>query len=106
MISTNALEATATSTDATARAGSRRLALGRLLLGTSFVLGCVAVIMSALSANASAYAGAATHADAMFVVTLAASILLAVVGLAAVICGWVAGGRGALEARHAGRRAA
>lgn len=104
MISTDSLELDARTTSveaAAARPGARRLALGRLLLGVSFVLGCVAVIMSALAANAPAYSAAPTHRDSMFVVVAATAILLAVVGVAAMVCGWVAASRGALEARHA-----
>jgi hypothetical protein len=106
MISTTDLEldAAAPSVVGGARAGARRLAFGRLLLGTSLVLGCVAVIMSALAANAPA-AAAPTHRDAMFVVVTATAILHAVVGAAALICGLVAAGRGARGARHADRPA-
>lgn len=93
MVSTTDLEFDARSAGAfapTARPGDRRLALGRLSLGTAFVLGCVAMIMSALSSNAPLVDNVPTHRDAMIVTVLAASILLAVTGLAAVICGWFA----------------
>lgn len=74
----------------------RRFFVGRVMIGTAVVLGAVAAFMALLGyASPEAVApGAVDEHAALYVMTLATSILAGIVGAATLICAWFAQRRG------------
>ncbi len=74
----------------TAEADDRRYFVGRVMIGTAVVLGAVAAFMALIGYSSPEVVGpdAVDEHAALYVMTLATSILVGIIGVATLMCAW------------------